>query len=143
MPIRAVKQYSDRGKLKNLEKVENPYSLTALATPAPSEVRFKKLYDFAKANKDNNLQAALGIITTDYIEDKNALPLSIYRLRQIVADIKSKSSGAIDEFAVQLIGCMSGIEMSPESVAYWNNKKTMRKIANVLKSPSFWRASKL
>lgn len=137
MPIRAVKQYSDRGKIKNLAKVEDCYQPEE--APIPSELRMKRLVKFAELTKDKGLQSAMGFITTDYIADKNAIPLSAYRIRQVVADIKSKSSGQIDELSQEFQSCIS-FEKDPEAEAYWKNKQAMVKNASVRKPPAFWRA---
>ncbi len=129
MPIRSVKQYSDRGKIKDLTgEPEVP--------PTSFEQRAKRLFDY-----DKNLQTAAGFITTDYIADKNALPLSVYRIRQIVDDIKSKSSGAIDQLSQELSSCIT-VTMAPEAQAYWDRRNTQVKTASVRKPPVFWRARK-
>lgn len=137
MPIRAVKQYSDRGKIKNLARAEDCYQPEE--APIPSELRMKRLVDFAESTKDKKLQSAMGFITTDYIADKNAIPLTAYRIRQVVADIKSRSSGQIDELSQEFQSCIS-FEKDPEAEAYWNNKQAMVKNASVRKPPAFWRA---
>lgn len=138
MPIRTVKQYTDRGKIKDLAKAGEVTEPEAL--PSPSELRMKKLFEYAQLNKDKNLQAALGFITTDYIADKNAIPLSAYRIRQVVADIKAKSSGKIDALSQQFVGCL-GDELSPETIDYLNSRRPRVKTASVRK-PVFWRASR-
>jgi hypothetical protein len=134
MPIRKVKQYSDRESIKNLsERIASEEPLSA------SEVRMQKLFDFAQKTHDSSMQAALGLITTDYIADKNAIPLSAYRIRQMVADIKSKSSSGIDELSQELSGFF-GIEETPESKAYWDNKKQVKTASK--RKPPFCRANK-
>lgn len=139
MAIRTVKQYTDRGSIKNLVKsneISEPEDI-----PLPSELRMKQLYEFAQLNKDKNMQSALGLITTDYISDKNAIPLSVYRIRQIVEDIKSTSGDKINNLAAQFLGYMSD-ELSPDAIEYLNKKGTQIKTASIRKPPSFWRASR-
>ena len=105
MAIRSVKSYSDRGSLKNLTKRQEdevPFS--------PSELRIKKLYDYACAHTDVGILDSLGFITTDYIHDKNALPLSVYRLRKIVAEISAKPGSKILEMKQDLDNCFFGNE---------------------------------
>jgi hypothetical protein len=134
MSIRAVKQYSDRGSIKDLAaNAKDPY--VPEEAPKASELRMKKLLEYAQ--QDKKMQSALGIITIDYIADKNALPLSVYRLRKIVDDIKSKSSEPIDQFGQEL-SKIFGIEHTADSDAYWNNRK-MVKSASVRKPPVFRR----
>jgi hypothetical protein len=139
MPIRTVKQYTDRGKIKDLAKpgeVNEPETI-----PSPSELRMKKLYEYAQLHKDQLLQSALGFITTDYISDKNALPLSAYRIRTIIEDIKAKSGGKIDQLSQQFVGYMTD-ELSPEAIEYLTKKRARVKTASARKPPSFWRASR-
>lgn len=115
MSIRKIKQYSDRGKIKDLtnkQESEAPF--------LSSELRLQKLYEYASKHNDHGILKELGFITTDYVEDKTALPLTIYRIRQIVADIKSKSP-EIDQYSVQL-SKLFGIEHTLEADAYWSRK---------------------
>lgn len=135
MPIRSVKQHSDRGSIKNLA---NPDYLPE-EPPSAFELRFKKLYEYSQAYKDTELQNSLGIITTNYIADKNALPLSAYRIRTIIDDIKSKSSGAIEELQKQLSGCFGEI-LSEEALDYLSKHKRIKTAS--AKKPVFWRASR-
>lgn len=105
MAIRSVKQYSDRGSLKNLtqrQEDEVPYSST--------ELRIRKLYDYAHTHADAGVLDCLGFITTDYIGEKNALPLSVYRLRKIVSDISNKPGNKILEMKQNLDNCFFGNE---------------------------------
>lgn len=140
MSIRVVKQYSDRGSLKDLvTKTKEP--ATSELKYLPSELRMKQLYEYAQLNKDSKLQAATGFITTDYISDKNALPLSIYRLRKIVDDIRSKSGGKIDELALQFSGCFDE-KLSDVLGKEYIKQKAMVKTASGRKPPVFWRVSK-
>jgi hypothetical protein len=132
MPIRKVKQYSDRGKIKDLASKQE-----SEAQPLPSELRLQRLYEYAKQHNDHGILNALGFITTDYVADKNALPLTVYRIRQVVADIKSRSSEPIDLFGQEL-SKFFGIEHTAESDAYWD-KKRMVKSAAVKKPPVFRR----
>lgn len=105
MAIRTVKQYSDRGSLKALtQRHEDEVPFTA------SELRIRKLYDYAHTHADAGLLNCLGFITTDYIGEKNALPLSVYRLRKIVDDITVKSGGKILEMKQNLDNCFFGNE---------------------------------
>lgn len=100
MGIRSIKSPSDRGSLKHLsQRHEDEVPFTS------RELRIKKLYDYACAHADVNLLDSLGFITTNYIEDKNALPLSIYRLRKIVSDIVSKSEDKILKMKQELDNC--------------------------------------
>jgi len=140
MSIRAVKQHSDRGSLKDLV-TKAKESATSELKYLPSELRIKQLYEYAQLNKDSKLQSATGFITTDYISDKNALPLSIYRLRKIVDDIRSKSGGKIDELAQQFSSCFEE-KLSEALYKEYVKQKAMVKTASGRKPPVFWRVSK-
>lgn len=140
MPIRTVKQRSERGSLKDLANASE-LAAESQYQPLPSELRMKTLFEYAQLNKDQDLQSSLGIITTDYISDKNALPLSVYRIRKIVADIKSKSGAQIDQLSQQFLQCLSS-ELSPETVDYFNKRNLRVKTASVKKPAIFWRASR-
>lgn len=96
MSIRKIKQYSDRGKIQDLTNKHE-----SEAPPLPFELRLKRLYEHAVNANDHGILKELGFITTDYVGDKTALPLTIYRIKQIVADIKSKSP-EIDRLSAQL-----------------------------------------
>lgn len=131
MPIRKVKQYSDRGKIKDLiNKQESEAPLL------PSELRLQKLYEYASKNNNHSVLKELGFITTDYIEDKNALPLTIYRIRQIVADIKSKSPD-IDQCGILLSKVLFSTDNILKIDAFLAGKKMVKNASRKL--PSFRR----
>ena len=138
MPIRTVKQHSDRGKISELARSED--IVVSTLNPTRFENRLLKLYEYAKQNNDENLLAASGFITTDYISDKNSLPLSIYRLRQTVDDIKSKSSSQIDSLSESFSGALAPT-VSTELVLAVEQAKIVKK-ASARRPPSFWRVSK-
>jgi len=136
MPIRSVPQRSDRGKIKDLSK---DLLLDNDEPPTPYEIRLKKLYEFSETYNNKELQSSLGFITTNYISDKNALPLSVYRIRQLVNEIKSKSPDTINQLSQQ-IGRYIQDGISVYAMAYLA-KKTLIKTASI-KPRLFWRASK-
>lgn len=70
--------------------------------PTKFELRMKSLYEYAIKHNDNELLRYSGFITTNYIEDKNALPLSVYRLRKIIEDIKLRDSKKISDLKVEM-----------------------------------------
>jgi hypothetical protein len=140
MPLRAVKQQTDRGSLKNLVHPQEAAVGLYQDPPTQTELRFKKLCEYAQGAKDRKMQQALGIITTDYISDKNALPLSVYRLRQIVADIKSRSAGQIEQLEKQFASHI-GNEINQKVIDY-TTRRWRIKTASVRKPPVFRRVSK-
>lgn len=133
MPIHRVSQPTDRGNIKNLA---HPHEINVTyndPSPISSELRYKKLYEYAATHKDIKLVQALGIITTDYISDKNALPLSIYRIRQTVEDIKSRSGHQIEKLQQQFIGHLKD-PVSPKLINYLSKHKRI-KTASISKTP--------
>lgn len=95
-----LKVYSDRGKISNLtKKHEDEIPVT------PMEERLKKLYEHAQVTHDKGLEDSLGFITTPYISDKAALPLSIYKLREIVSILSTKPGNKIAEMRQELEPC--------------------------------------
>jgi hypothetical protein len=136
MSIRKVKQYSDRGKIKDLASRRVAESEAELL---PSDQRLKRLYEYAKLHNDHGILGALAFITTEYVEDKNALPLTAYRLREMVANISKKSEDKICQLKIQLDECF-GDELSSEAISYINCRKLI-KTASV-RSPIFRRVRK-
>lgn len=134
MPTRVAKQYSDRGSLKNLVKSQEKFEELQ---PLPSELRMQKLFEYSKFHNDEKLLSVLGFITTDYISDKNALPLSVYRLRKIVDDISSRPDSKVLQLKNQLDQYFD-LSLSEEAIAYLN-KNNIKKTASVRRA-SFWRA---
>lgn len=134
MPIRKVKQYSDRGKIQDLNNKRE-----SEAPPLPSELRLQRLYEYAMQHNDYGILSGLGFITTDYVGDKNALPLTIYRIKQIVADIKSKSGEKIQRMTEELQNCfdLSSVEVAD---AYFVANKIMKRASR--KMPPVFRRVK-
>lgn len=142
MSYRTVKQYSDRGSLKNLtqrQEDEVPFS--------SAELRIKTLYDYATLNHDEPLLDSLGFITTDYIGDKNALPLSVYRLRKIVEDRQNKFGNTIANMKQDLDNCFFDNEQHCLAVNKAENRQreSLKKVASAVQLSkvrrSFWRVS--
>lgn len=138
MPIRAVKPRSDRGSIKN---IASPTAEEDVEPATPFELRLKQLYETSQVLRSKELQSASGFITTDYIADKNAIPLSAYRLRNVVSEIMSKNSVAINQLSQQMSGYIQD-EIGAEAIAYITGRKILQKVASVRPAPSFWRANK-
>lgn len=138
MPIKRVSQLSDRGSIKDLIHPREVEVGLLKNAPTPAELRFKKLYEYSQTYKDTKMQQALGIITTDYISDKTALPLSIYRIRKVVEDIKSRPGSQIEKLEEQIAGHLHD-GVSEELIAYLSSRRV--KIAAARKPPVFRRVS--
>lgn len=140
MPLRTVKQhYSERGSIKDLVANAKETPMPA-EKPTGSELRMKKLFEYAQMHKDQDMQLALGFITTDYIGDKSALPLSVYRLRKIIDDIKSKSPGKFEALEGKFTACFAP-PLSEEALDYLAKFKSRIKTAAPKQLPVFRRAS--
>jgi hypothetical protein len=140
MAIRRVSKLSDRGSIKDLVHPCEAEDGLDKNPPTAAELRFKQLYEYSQMYKDIKLQQALGIITTDYISDKNALPLSVYRIRKLVEDIKSKSALQIEKLEEQIAKHLyDGIGVSEQTIAYLSYKRI--KTAAARKPPVFRRVS--
>lgn len=133
MAIRKVKQYSDRGKIKDLASRQE-----SEAPALPSELRLKRLYEHAKLHNDVGILNALGFITTDYVGDKNALPLTAYRIKQIIADISSRPGNRIRELKELFDTCVSP-PLSQAALDYLFLQKVIKKVASKKREPSFRR----
>lgn len=120
MTFRKVKQYSDRGKIKDLASRQE-----SEAKDSPSEQRIRRLYEYAKLHHDDGILNALGFITTEYIEDKTALPLTIYRIKKIIADITSRSGENIQRIKNELAGCF-GPPIGIAAFAYIHKKQLIK-----------------
>ncbi|CAB4197065.1 hypothetical protein UFOVP1290_585 [uncultured Caudovirales phage] len=135
MVTRMVNQYSDRGNIKDLaNKHEAEIGISKC------EMRLKSLYEYAKLNNNNLMLNSLGFITTNYIDDKNALPLTVYRIRKIVEEIKSKSGNNIALLKKQFDDCFS-YEISKMASDYISNRQIIKR-AMITKRPVFRRVSK-
>jgi len=135
MSIRKVKQYSDRGKIKDLGSRHESEAPTL-----PSELRLKKLYEYAKLHNDVGILNALGFITTEYVGDKNALPLTVYRIKQIVADISSRPGSKVQELKEFFDRCINP-SLSQEAMDYLFLRKMLKKVASKNREPAFRRVT--
>lgn len=108
--------------------------------PTPAELRLRKLYEYAQMHRDIQLLSALGFITTEYISDKNALPLSVYRIRQIIGDIKRQSGQKIDELSDQFSVYFQNPHQ--DAVNIYLGLRSLEKKASPRKPPVFRRVSK-
>jgi hypothetical protein len=147
MPFKRVVQHSDRGSIKDLVGREKIKPGEVEAPLSAQELRIKKLYDYAQYNRDNNLVAALGFITNEHVGNKSALPTNVYRLRQMVQDIETKSGGKIASLAKEISDCFFGNEEHCLAVSKSEHRQreSLIKVASADHYPfnkrSFWRVS--
>ena len=97
MAIRAVKQRSDRGSIKNLQNGDDEYY-----PPTAIELRLKELYEYATVTRNEELQNSLGLIP---ISGATNDPISIFRHREYVDSLSAKMADKIEETKKILEGC--------------------------------------
>ena len=107
-------------------------------------VGFDNINDYYDANlKQERLNRLKSFESFTFIKgdisDKNALPLSVYRIRQIVNDLKSKNLDLINKLSQEMSGYIHGELSSDPAVLI--SRKIRIKTASKHK-PVFWRASK-
>ena len=112
MPIRRVKQYSDRGSIKDLHHGDDDNY-----PPTDLELRLKQLYEHAVATRDQALSDSLGFIT---MNSQSIDPVSVYRHREYVESLKAKLTTKED--MKQIVEAMPyidpGLAVPPVSLPY-------------------------
>lgn len=97
MAIRAVKQRSDRGSIKDLQNGDdNNYPAT------PIELRLKELYEYATVTRNEELQNSLGLVPINGAPND---PISIFRHREYVESLSAKLADKIEQTKKELEGC--------------------------------------
>jgi len=97
--VRYHKSYSDRGKLSELSNRHEDQDIP----PTEFELRAREMYNISQISNDKSLEESLGFITfANYSGDPNMLPLSVFRLREIVNDISSHKSAEISKMFNEL-----------------------------------------
>lgn len=88
MPIRYVPPRSERGSIKDIQKMTGVHLEEDPNMPAtPSELRLKALYEHALITRDRSLIDSLGLIVMDGSPKD---PVSVLRHRQYVQDLSAK-----------------------------------------------------
>lgn len=128
---RQVKTYSERGSLASIKhRQENPEEYPSEEPLTPMENRLQKLYNIALATKDKDLENSLGFISFEnYNGDKSALPTSIFRLREIVSDISSRTGSQIKEMRQELEGCFTLPELPMKKTASSRKRAVFRRVS--------------
>lgn len=97
MPIKRVKQYSDRGNIKNLA-IKNDES----SPPTSFELRIKSLYENALATNNQFLIESIGLIPINS-DIKN--PIALYRHRAYVKELEAKLGNRIEKYKQEISQC--------------------------------------
>lgn len=101
MVYRTVKQYSDRGSIKDIQKaVVDDLREDKNLPPTTFELRLKSLYEHAIIGHDQDLIDSLGLIVMSGPPNN---PVSIMRHREYVNSLKNKKANdSIPEFLFDL-----------------------------------------
>jgi hypothetical protein len=93
-----IKNYSDRGSLKDLakkqEEVEDP--------PTPFELRLQKLHALAEVSKNQQLADSLGFIVMQGSGDKSSYPITLFRHREYINSLNAKLGDQIEKAKLEL-----------------------------------------
>jgi hypothetical protein len=105
MPIRTVKQHSDRGSIKTL--VDNSGDNEP---PTTLELRMKELYEYATVIRDDDLKNSVGFIVMNEPGDKAAFPITLFRHREYVKSLNDKLAAEIATTAKEIELCLQPAE---------------------------------
>ena len=113
MPIRSVKQQSDRGSIKDIQKSVNDFlGEQPQKPPTPYELRLKSLYEQAVISHDQALLDSLPFIA---INGSAKNPVSILRHKEYVSSLSVKLAEQIKKTEQELAQCFIGrIDSAPE-----------------------------
>lgn len=109
MTYRAVKQYSDRGSLKDLVQIKTE----DLDPPTSYELRLKALYERSLLCRDSSLSDAAGFIVMSGSGDRSGYPVNIYRHREYVKSLSAKLAGKIETMTQELLSYFIPTEELP------------------------------
>src|SRR5271166_3439344 len=96
-----LKIYSDRGSIKNIAAKQKE-GLESEEPPTPEELHLKQLYEMAITHHDQDLTEKLGFVTIEYAGNKEALPISIHRLREVINTIAARPGSKVNEIRQEL-----------------------------------------
>ena len=122
MPIRSVKQRSDRGSIRDINKAQGEFN----EPPSDEELRLKKLYEYAELTNNEQLKKSLGFIVMP--GDKSSLPISVYRHREYVNSLSQDRIAHIERFKQELLVCF-GEDHQPINIRKSRLKQELSKNA--------------
>ena len=112
---RRVKQYTDRGSIKDIQdRLNNSLEEDLELPPTPEELQIQATYELAMVTRDQALIDSLGLIVmTGSTKD----PVSLYRHREYVNSLKAKFATQVEESKEELSQCLAQSEKdTPYSV---------------------------
>ena len=118
MPIRQVKQQSDRGSIKDIQNGDDEK-----CPPTPYELRIKGLYEHALMTRDQVLLDSLGLVA---INGAPKDPISIFRHREYVTFLSNKLADKIKKTTEELAGCFSSDYSNAPQEMKWSRYKQQR-----------------
>jgi hypothetical protein len=151
MPYRVVKQYSDRGSIKDIQTTNKELDGEVSLEPTQQELRLKSLYENAMVMRDETMIETLGFIVMSGPAND---PVAIIRHRAYVESIKAKFADQIKDAEQVASACFTNpsyIEAEMSNVSYRQKRSTEAVLrgAPMIKSAStrsvhmaasFWRA---
>ena len=94
MPYRTIPQRSERGSIKDLQKVVKEDLGDPNLPPTPGELRIKSLYEHALVTRDQALIDSLGLIVMDGPPNN---PVALLRHKEYVNGLKEKLGVEVQE----------------------------------------------
>ena len=127
---RRVKQYTDRGSIKDIQqRVNDSLEEDPELPPTPDELRIKGLYEQAMVTRDQALLDSLGLIVmTGPAKD----PVALYRHREYVRGLKEKYAAEVEQSKEELSQCLLQSETGTPTEIRQNIYKQAMALATVL-----------
>ena len=126
MPIRQVKQQSDRGSIKDIQNGDDEKY-----PPTPYELRMRGLYEHALVSKNQVLLNSLGLIA---INGTPKDPISIFRHREYVSSLSNQLAEKIEQTKEELAGCFAADYSNAPQEMKWSRYKQQRACEVILGS---------
>lgn len=127
---RAIKQFTDRGSIKDIQdRANNSLEENPELPPTPDELRIKGLYEQAMVTRDQALLDSLGLIVmTGPAKD----PVALYRHREYVRSLKEKYAAEVEQSKQELTQCLMQSENEDSYTANQELRRTVYKQAMAL-----------
>ena len=127
---RPVKQYTDRGSIKDIQnRVNDSLEEDPELPPTPEDLRIQGLYELAMVTRDQALLDSLGLIVmTGPAKD----PVALYRHREYVRGLKEKYAAKVEQSKEELSQCLQQSEVGTPAEMRRNIYKQAMALATVL-----------
>lgn len=127
---RSVKQYTDRGSIKDIQnKANDSLEEDPNLPPTPEELQIRGAYEQAMVTRDQALLDSLGLIVmTGPAKD----PVALYRHREYVNSLKEKYAAEVEKSKEELSQCLLQSENGTPVEIRTNIYKQAMALATVL-----------